>query len=765
MGSDTESAAGTAAGGVEEGDRPAYRALVAEIRRLDEAYYQGDGSPLSDAEYDRLRQRLAAIEDRHPDWVGPESPSRRVGARPARGFAPVRHRRPLLSLQNAFDGDDLREFLDRARRFLGLDPAEPMALRMEAKIDGVSLALRYESGRLVQAATRGDGQTGEEVTANARGIADIPEELAAGAPEVLEIRGEVYLTHADHAALNRAVAAENRARRARIEDRHDARLARAREAGDGAEESRLRAARAGALAREDRAAAGRLYKNPRNAASGSLRQKDARVTASRPLRFAAHGWGEVSTPLGETGSEAMARIHACGIPIGETAGQVAGWQEAVAWHDSIEPLRAGGPHDIDGSVVKIERLDWRARLGSVARFPRWAIALKFSPEEATTRLEAIDVQVGRTGALTPVARLQPVTVGGVEVSNATLHNEDFIRGRDADGNPLRAGAVVDIRVGDRVRIRRAGDVIPQVLAVVERPPDSEPWRFPDSCPVCGGPAPRVAGEAVRRCGNALACPRQALASLRHFVSREALDIEGLGEKQIRLFSDLGWVREPADLFRLREAHGGAEAAAGRERIADLEGWGERSAENLLAAIDDRRRPPLARFLVALGIRLVGATSAARLARHYGSWPAFRTEMEAVAREDAAAVDRLAAIEGVGAGAVGALAAFFASAEVGGRLDRLEAAGCAPADDTAPEGEADSPLAGQRIVFTGTLAGMSRAEAKARAEALGARVLGAVSANTDLLVAGEAAGSKRRKAEALGIRILDEAEWLQLARPG
>ena len=744
--------------------------LADEIRRHNEAYYNRDNPEIRDAEYDRLRQQIEALEARFPDLASPDSPTRTVGARPGRGFATIEHRRPLLSLQNAFDGDDVRDFVERTRRFLGLDGDAPVALRAEAKIDGVSLALRYENGQLVEAATRGDGHVGEDVTANARTIRSIPGRLKPGAPTVLEVRGEVYFTHADCKDLNREVERENAERLDRIAARHADWIERARAAGDEARVAELESRRADALERERKAAPGRFYKNPRNAASGSLRQKDPAVTAARPLRFAAHGWGEVSESLGRTQSEVMERIGALGVPIGEIAQSVSGWQDAVSWHAGIEPLRSGGPYDIDGSVIKIERLDWQVRLGAVSRSPRWAVALKFSPEEATTEVLAIDVQVGRTGALTPVARLQPVTVGGVEVSNATLHNEDFIRGVGSDGAAIREGEDPDIRVGDRVRIRRAGDVIPQVIAIVQadRPPGAAPFVFPEICPACGADAVREEGEAVRRCVNTLGCPRQAVEALRHFVSRDALDIEGLGEKQIQLFWDLGWVREPADIFLLQERFGVANAEPSDEdaspaSVAALEGWGELSASNLFAGIDARRSPPLARFLGALGIRFVGETTAVRLARHYGSWRNFRGEMEAAGAPESEALERLMAIESVGAAAAESLVRFFATSANRERLDRLEAARFEPADEEAPETDADSPLAGKRIVFTGTLEEMSRAEAKSLAESMGARVLGAVSRNVDILVAGAAAGSKRTKAEALGVEILDEAAWLRLAR--
>ena len=569
--------------------------------------------------------------------------------------------------------------------------------------------------------------------------------------------------------LNREVERENAERLARLNSRFSGWIAKARDAGDETRVAELESRREAEVQREEKAAPGRLYKNPRNAASGSLRQKDPGVSAARPLKFAAHGWGEVSEPIGSTQSEAMARIASSGIPIGGIWRSVADWQEAVEWHAGIEPLRSNGPHDIDGTVIKIERLDWQARLGSVARFPRWAVALKFSPEEATTEILDIEVQVGRTGSLTPVARLQPVTVGGVEVSNATLHNEDFIRGYGSDGAPVREGAEPDIRIGDRVRVRRAGDVIPQIIAIEysDRPSDSVPYTFPARCPDCGAEAVREEGEAVRRCSNTLGCPRQAVEALRHFVSRDALDIEGLGEKQVQVFWNLDWVREPADIFTLRERFGQSDTVEGEggvpSSVAALEGWGDLSAANLFAAIEARRTPPLARFIVALGIRFVGGTTALRLARHYGSWGHFREEMEAATETETDAGERLLAIEGVGAAAAESLGRFFSVLSNREKLDRLEAAGVRPEDEVAPASDANSPLAGKRIVFTGSLETMSRAEAKTLAESLGARVLGAVSRNVDILVAGAAAGSKRTKAEALGLEILDEEEWLRRSK--
>jgi len=765
LGADAEKISGGLSANLSEAAaRQEHEQLSEEIRRHDEAYYQRQEPLIPDGEYDSLRQRLLAIEESWPALASPDSPSGTVGAPPMRGFATVEHRRPLLSLENAFDEGDMQAFVERARRFLSLPADMPIPLRGEVKIDGVSLALRYEKGRLAEAATRGDGRVGEDVTANARSIADIPDHLAPEAPEVLEVRGEVYMTRADFQQLNRQVEAESRARRERLEADHARRTAAAK--GDTEMLDKLHLRHERALRRETAAAPGRLYRNPRNAASGALRQKDARVTAERSLRFVAYGWGETSESLGQTQTEATARIAACGIPTVAEAVAGCDWAAGVDWHRGLLPRRAERAFGIDGTVFKIERLDWQARLGAVQRAPRWAVALKFPPEEAVTELLAIEVQVGRTGALTPVARVQPVFVGGVEVANVTLHNEDFIRGVDSSGQAVREGDPPDIRPGDRVRICRAGDVIPRVIAVdlATRPPGAEPYRFPERCPACGAAALRPEGEAVRRCVNALGCPHQAVEALRHFVSRDALDIEGLGNRQIQAFWDTGWVREPADIFRLRERHGdgaGKGSDSAGEILEDLEGWGPRSAANLFAAIEARRAVPLRRAIVALGIRFVGEATAVRLAQQYGSWQRFREAMEAAADPESEAARQLLALEGVGAAAAGSLTAFFGEPASRRKLDRLEAAGFAPADEKAPEEEAGSPLAGKRIVFTGTLSAMSRAEAKAAAAARGARVLGAVSGNVDVLVAGAAAGSKRTKAEQLGIDILDEEAWMRL----
>ncbi|MEO0999304.1 MAG: NAD-dependent DNA ligase LigA, partial [Pseudomonadota bacterium] len=520
--------------------------LAARIGEADAAYHRDDAPILSDADYDALRQRNAAIEARFPDLIRPDSPARRVGAAPSEAFAKVRHAVPMLSLANAFDGADVSEFLARVARFLGLDAPPPCLA--EPKIDGLSLALRYERGRLTVAATRGDGETGENVTANARTIADIPETLAGPAPEILEVRGEVFMSHEDFAALN----------------------ARQTEAGQ------------------------KTFANPRNAAAGSLRQLDATITAARPLQFFAYAWGETSEPLAETQSGALARLAALGFRTNPESTLGAGLEDLLATHARLEAARATLGYDLDGVVYKVDDLALQARLGTRSSTPRWAIAHKFAAETATTILEAIEIQVGRTGALSPVARLRPVTVGGVVVSNATLHNEDYIAGRGADGMPIREGR--DIRVGDTVTVYRAGDVIPKVRDVdlSRRPAGAVPFSFPLRCPECNSPALREPGEAVRRCTGGLICPAQRLEKLKHLVSRMAFDIEGLGSKQMEAFHAAGWVREPADIFTLMDRH--------RADILALEGWAEKSVANLDAAIEERRRIPLNRVLFGLGIR-------------------------------------------------------------------------------------------------------------------------------------------------------------------
>jgi DNA ligase (NAD+) len=678
--------------------------LAEAITQANLAYHQADAPRISDAGYDALKRRNAAIEARFPELKRPDSPSEQVGATPSEAFAKVRHAVRMLSLENAFDETEIAEFAGRVRRFLNLAPDAPLAFTAEPKIDGLSLSLRYEGGRLASAATRGDGETGENVTPNARTIDDIPERLT-GAPEVLEVRGECYMSHADFAALN---------------------------------------------ARQAEAAA-RTFANPRNAAAGSLRQLDPKVTAARPLRFFAYAWGDISAPLAETQSGAIARLAALGFRTNELMRLCETPDEMLAQYRAIEAQRATLGYDIDGVVYKVDRLDLQARLGFRSTTPRWALAHKFSAERASTRLEAIDIQVGRTGALSPVARLLPVTVGGVVVQNATLHNADYIAGRDSKGNPIREGR--DIRVGDWVTIYRAGDVIPKIedVDLSRRPKDAEPYRFPESCPVCGSDVVREPGEAVHYCTGNLICPAQAVEKLRHFVSRGAFDIEGLGAKAVEAFFTEGWIREPADIFTLEARHGADLRARDR--------WGDKSASNLFLAIAARRRVPLDRLIYALGIRHVGETAARLVARHYGSWPRFAAAMEAARDHEGPEWDELNAVNGVGETLAGSLVDFFHEPENRAAVDRLVAE--LEIEDVAAPSATGSPVAGKTVVFTGTLERMTRAEAKARAEALGAKVAGSVSARTDYVVAGLGAGSKEKTARALGIPILSEEEWLTL----
>jgi DNA ligase (NAD+) len=663
--------------------------LTTRIAAANAAYHTLDQPEIADAEYDALKRRNLAIETRFPALKRPDSPSDQVGAAVADGFGKVTHSVRMLSLENAFEDSDVDDFDERVRKYLGHPSA--IAYTAEPKIDGLSLSLRYENGHLIQAATRGDGEVGENVTDNARTIGDIPQRLN-DAPAVLEVRGEVYMSHADFAALNRRQA----------------------ERGD------------------------KTFANPRNAAAGSLRQLDASITASRPLRFFAYAWGAVSAPLAPTQIAAIARLNTLGFQTNPLTSLCEGPAEMRAQYRKIEVQRATLGYDIDGVVYKVNELDLQARLGFRSATPRWAIAHKFPAELAWTRLEAIDIQVGRTGALSPVARLTPVTVGGVVVSNATLHNEDYIAGRDAKGNLIRDGK--DIRVGDWVQVYRAGDVIPKVADVdlAQRPANAAAYSFPDHCPECGSPALRGAGDAVRRCSGGLICPAQAVERLKHFVSRDAFDIEGLGAKQIEMFfrdADLP-VRTPADIFTLHSR----DAANPLRKLKNRDGFGERSAGNLFAAIDAKRSIPLDRLIFSLGIRHVGEAAAGLLARHYTTWQAFEAAVTAATPGNPEWVE-LTAIDGVGAVLATSLVDAFAN----------------PAERAA----VDSPVAGKTVVFTGTLEKTTRAEAKARAEAMGAKVAGSVSAKTDLLVAGPGAGSKAKEAERLGIPVLDEDAWLAL----
>lgn len=732
-----------------EAEAPArLKELSDAIARANAAYHKRDSPEISDAEYDALKRENAALEARFPALKRADSPSEQVGAAPAEGFSKVRHAVRMLSLGNAFEEDDVAEFARFVRNFLGLAVDAPLAFTAEPKIDGLSLSLRYENGILVQAATRGDGELGENVTANARTITDIPQTLT-GAPGILEVRGEVYMSHSDFEALN------------------------ARQADQG----------------------GKMFANPRNAAAGSLRQLDADITRNRPLKFYAYAWGEVSQPLSDTQMGAIHRLKALGFQTNDRTELCDSTDAMLAHYRDIEQARATLGYDIDGVVYKLNDLALQARLGMRSTTPRWAIAHKFAAELAWTRLDDIDIQVGRTGALSPVARLVPVTVGGVVVSNATLHNEDYIAGRDSSGNQIRDGK--DIRVGDWVQVYRAGDVIPKVADVdlSKRPDESRPYEFPAKCPECGSDAVREEGDAVRRCTGGLICPAQAVEKLKHFVSRAAFDIEGLGAKQVEQFHKDGWVAEPADIFTLQARFGG-----GLQQLKNREGWGEKSSENLFKAIEEKRYIPLKRLIFSLGIRHVGEVAAADLARHFGTWAALamtvdrarpaaeaaRAADEAIAVERARAADEgrraqigatreaiwtdvptdartawdeITGIDGIGATVAQALVTAFGQPRERASIDRLVEL-LTPQSEAAPAAS-DSPVAGKTVVFTGSLEKMTRAEAKARAEALGAKVSGSVSAKTDLLVAGPGAGSKARKAADLGVETIDEDAWLAL----
>ena len=713
--------------------RAEHKALMAEIEAADTAYFQNDAPILDDADYDARKRRLLAIEEIRPELKKISGAADKVGAKPSARFAKIRHRVPMLSLNNAFRDDDVAEFVQRVRSFLGLTPEAPLAFTAEPKIDGLSLSLRYENGALVHAATRGDGEEGEDVTANARTIAEIPQTLAGpDVPAVAEVRGEVYLGHADFALIN---------------ERH-------REKGLPE------------------------FANPRNAAAGSLRQLDATITASRPLRFFAYAWGEMPEPPGATQSEVVAAFGRWGFRINPLMARCETVEALLAHYRAIEAQRATLGYDIDGVVYKVDDLALQARLGFVSRAPRWAIAHKFPAELATTVLEAIDIQVGRTGALSPVARLKPVTVGGVVVTNATLHNEDYIAGRDSKGEPIRDGS--DIRVGDTVTVKRAGDVIPRVEAVdlSKRPVDAVPYVFPTRCPVCGSDAvrehnPRSGKEdAVRRCTGGLICAAQAVERLKHFVARDALDIDGLGDIQIETLFEAGLVKSPADLFTLdyeavraaisarRDAQIAARfAAEGKVRASKSKAGGEaREIDLIFAAIDARRKPPLNRFIFALGIRHIGETNARLLARHYGSFDSLQEAAIAAADPGAPAHAELAAIDGVGPTVVEALVQFFAEEHNREFLTRL----LSQVQPQPLEAVASvSPVAGKTVVFTGALERMTRDEAKAMAERLGAKVAGSVSSKTDLLVAGPGAGSKLKDAQKHGVETIDENGWLDL----
>jgi len=694
--------------------------LQAEIAEHDQRYYQQDAPTVSDAEYDALRRRYNAIEQKFPDLVTQGSLSLTVGAAPARGFAKVRHTVPMLSLDNAFSEEDVADFVERIRRFLKLADDEPITFLAEPKIDGLSMSLRYEDGELVRAATRGDGTEGEDVTANIRTLKDVPQKLKGrNLPAVCEMRGEVYMKKADFLALNE----------------------------------------------RQKAAGGQVFANPRNSAAGSLRQKDPSVTATRPLHFFAYSWGELTAVPEKTQSAMVEWMAARGFDTNPLSKVCKSVKELIAFHRSIGERRARLDYDIDGVVYKIDRLDWQERLGFVSRSPRWAIAHKFAAERAETVLNGIEIQVGRTGALTPVAKLEPVTVGGVVVQNASLHNEDYIKGIGASGEAIRNGT--DIRIGDTVVIQRAGDVIPQIVDVVldKRPKNAKAYKFPDVCPACGSHAVREVNlrtgkeDVVRRCTGGLICPAQAVERLRHFVARDAFDIEGFGEKQVEAFYAEGLVMEPADIFTLRQRD-----ARSAKKLADREGYGETSVTNLFNAIDARRKVPLNRLIYALGIRHIGDINAKLLARHYGTIEAFEEAATAADvptdRKDKGneAWQELNSIEGIGDVVAEAVVEFFNEKKNRAALKRLLAE---IEVEPMEQARSDTPVAGKTVVFTGTLEKMTRDEAKAMAERLGAKVSGSVSKKTDYVVAGPGAGSKLKDAQKHGVTVMDEDGWFKL----
>lgn len=670
--------------------------LASEIAEHDRRYHGEDAPTISDAAYDALRQRNQAVEARFPELIRPDSPSHRVGAKASEKFAKVVHVKPMLSLDNAFADEDVADFVARIRRFLGMKDDADLAFTCEPKIDGLSASLRYEDGVFVQGATRGDGSEGEDITANLRTIKDIPLRLKGKAPKVLEVRGEVYMTHADFAALNQ----------------------RQETAGD------------------------KIFANPRNSAAGSVRQLDPAITAARPLHFFAYAWGEVSEMPADTQHGMLDAFKRFGFVVNPLIKRCVTTEEILAFYRDIGSKRASLPYDIDGVVYKVDSLALQERLGFVSRSPRWATAHKFPAEQAETVVEDIDIQVGRTGKLTPVAKLKPVTVGGVVVSNATLHNEDEI-------------ARKDVRIGDTVVIQRAGDVIPQVVRVVEdkRPKNSKPYKFPEKCPICGSHAVREVDEKTgkadvdRRCTGGLICPAQAVERLRYFVSRDCFDIEGLGEKNIQAFFDDGFIKEPADIFLLAKKHA--------DDILNREGWGEQSAKKLFEAIDRRREIPLDRFINALGIRHVGETTAKLLARHFHTLEALQAAMEG---ENAVA--DLCQIEGIGETVAEGIKDFFDEPHNQKAVAHLLKAGVKPLEVAAPAAS-NSPVAGKTVVFTGSLEKMTRHEAKARAESLGAKVASSVSKKTDIVIAGPGAGSKLAEAEKHGVQVLDEDAWLKL----
>jgi DNA ligase (NAD+) len=688
--------------------------LAEEIAGHDRRYYQEDAPTVTDAEYDELRRRYAAVEARFPQLATGESLSLRVGAAPSPRFAKVRHAVPMLSLDNAFAEEDVVDFVGRIRRFLRLPESEEIVFSAEPKIDGLSMSLRYEGGRLVTGATRGDGNEGEDVTANIKTLKDVPQQLKGrNIPPVCEVRGEVYMTKQAFLALNK------------------------RQAESG----------------------GTVFANPRNSAAGSLRQKDPSITASRPLGFFAYAWGEMSDMPAQTQSGMIKWFEHCGFTTNPLARLCASVQELLKFYHGIEQERSRLDYDIDGVVYKVDRLDWQERLGFVSRSPRWAIAHKFPAERAITVLKGIDIQVGRTGALTPVGKLEPVGVGGVIVQNVTLHNEDYIKGIGGNGETLRDGR--DIRIGDTVIVQRAGDVIPQIVDVVidKRPAGAKLYHFPTKCPcplhtdVLREETSTGEEGARARCTGDFACPYQKIEHLKLFASRRAFDIEGFGDKQIEFFFEQGWVKEPADIFTLPKRN--------REiRLEEHEGYGETSVRNLFSAIESRREIALDRFIYALGIRHVGETTALALARGYGSWQAFHDAGLKVAAGDEETIAEMDALDQIGDTVIESVKAYFGEKHNRGIVERLTRE-VKILDTEKPR--ANSAVAGKTVVFTGTLEQMTRDEAKASAERLGAKVSGSVSKKTDYVVAGPAAGSKLAEAQKLGVTVLSEDDWLKLIR--
>jgi DNA ligase (NAD+) len=677
--------------------------LAREIGEHDKRYFADDAPTISDGDYDALKKRNLAIEARFPKLVRADSPSKRVGFAPVEKFGKVKHGVPMLSLDNAFDDEDVTDFIERVRRFLNLKADDELAFTAEPKIDGLSISLRYEDGAFVRGATRGDGEVGEDVTQNLRTMDDIPDKLKGrGVPELIEVRGEVFLSHADFAKINK----------------------------------------------DQEARGEKIFANPRNAAAGSLRQLDASITKRRPLKLFAYAWGQVSKVPGKTQSEVIEAFADWGFTTNPLMKRFTTAEQILKYYAQIASKRASLGYDIDGVVYKVDRLDWQQRLGFVSRAPRWATAHKFPAEQAETELLDIDIQVGRTGTLTPVARLKPVTVGGVVVTNATLHNEDEI-------------ARKDVRVGDTVVVQRAGDVIPQIVRVVaeKRPKGAKAFKFPDKCPVCGSHAVREVDEetgetsVARRCTGGLICAAQAAERLKHFVSRNAFDIEGFGSKHVDAFLTDKMIAHPSDIFLLEKNYG-----AGPKAIAAREGWGEQSAAKLFAAIEARRTIALHRFIYALGIRHVGEATARLLALNYGTAKAFVKAMTAAADEDSKAFEELDSIEGIGDVVAKAIAEFFAEdhnrEEIARLLNMLDI-------EEAEKPKSDTAVSGKTIVFTGTLEKMGRNEAKARAESLGAKVAGSVSAKTDLVVAGPGAGSKLKDAQKHDVKVISEDEWLNL----